>query len=239
MPELKHNFLKGRMNKDLDERLVPNGEYRDALNVEVSTSEESNVGAVQTTRGNIKLSYIPVTENTKCVGEVVDEKNDKLYWLVSEAGTKTEGSNDYILCDLIMEYDKTTEIARPIVVDIFETQVNFTGHDPNSGKYQDGDIISVDSSSWSGDADYTIYPGMEIEMLGPGGVSQFPEGTTVIDVFLDQFQVVLSNPPIAGNTLNNVSSISSTKFTNVNRALNFLNERPDGCLLYTSPSPRD
>ena len=129
MPELKHNFLKGRMNKDLDERLVPNGEYRDALNVEVSTSEESNVGAVQTTRGNIKLSYIPVTENTKCVGEVVDEKNDKLYWLVSEAGTKTEGSNDYILCDLIMEYDKPTEIARPIVVDIFETQVAFTGYD--------------------------------------------------------------------------------------------------------------
>ena len=233
MPELKHNFLKGRMNKDLDERLVPNGEYRDALNVEVSTSEESNVGAVQTTRGNIKLSDIPVTENTKCVGEVVDEKNDKLYWLVSEAGTKTEGSNDYILCDLIMEYDKLTEIARPIVVDIFETQVNFTGYDPNAGKYQDGDIISVDSSSWSGDADYTIYPGMEIEMLGPGGVSQFPEGTTVVDVFLDQFQVVLSNPPIAGNTLNSVSSILSTKFTNVNRALNFLNERPDGSSVIT------
>ena len=31
--ELKHNFIKGRMNKDLDERLVPDGEYRDALNV--------------------------------------------------------------------------------------------------------------------------------------------------------------------------------------------------------------
>ena len=181
MPELKHNFLKGRMNKDLDERLVPNGEYRDALNVEVSTSEESNVGAVQTTRGNIKLSYIPVTENTKCVGEVVDEKNDKLYWLVSEAGTKTEGSNDYILCDLIMEYDKPTEIARPIVVDIFETQVAFTGYDPTSsflaksqGALLEGTIISVNSSSWSGDADYTIYPGMEIEMLDLNGVSQFP-----------------------------------------------------------------
>tara|TARA_R100001443_G_scaffold21207_1_gene33477 strand:- start:6210 stop:12983 length:6774 start_codon:yes stop_codon:yes gene_type:complete len=236
MPELKHNFLKGRMNKDLDERLVPNGEYRDALNVEVSTSEESNVGAVQTTRGNIKLSDIPVTENTKCVGEVVDEKNDKLYWLVSEAGTKTRQSpDDYILCDLIMEYDKTTEVAKPIVVDIFETQVEFKNHNPNpgAGAYQDGDIISVDSASWSGDADYTIYPGMEIEMLGPGGVSQFPEGTTVVDVFLDQYQVVLSNPPIAGNTLSNINSIISLKFKNVNRALNFLNERPDGSSVIT------
>ena len=43
MPEIKHNFIKGRMNKDLDERLVPNGEYRDALNVEVVNSEGSDV----------------------------------------------------------------------------------------------------------------------------------------------------------------------------------------------------
>ena len=47
MPEIKHNFTGGKMNKDLDERLVSNGEYRDALNIEVSTSEGSNVGVVQ------------------------------------------------------------------------------------------------------------------------------------------------------------------------------------------------
>ena len=55
MPELKHNFIKGRMNKDLDERLVPNGEYRDALNVTVDTSEDSDVGAVQNVLGNTLL----------------------------------------------------------------------------------------------------------------------------------------------------------------------------------------
>ena len=47
MPEIKHSFTGGKMNKDLDERLVPNGEYRDAVNVQVSTSEGSNVGSVQ------------------------------------------------------------------------------------------------------------------------------------------------------------------------------------------------
>ena len=41
MLELNHKFHTGRMNKDLDERLVPNGEYRDALNIEVNTSEGS------------------------------------------------------------------------------------------------------------------------------------------------------------------------------------------------------
>ena len=53
MPELKRNFLKGKMNKDLDERLVPNGEYRDALNIEVSSADGSNVGSVENLKGNI------------------------------------------------------------------------------------------------------------------------------------------------------------------------------------------
>ena len=37
MPELNHRFQEGRMNKDLDERLVTNGEYRDALNAQVTS----------------------------------------------------------------------------------------------------------------------------------------------------------------------------------------------------------
>ena len=39
MAEMKRNFLKGKMNKDFDERLVPGGEYRDALNVKLLSSE--------------------------------------------------------------------------------------------------------------------------------------------------------------------------------------------------------
>ena len=52
MPELKRSFQSGRMNKSLDERLVPNGEYRDALNIEIATSEEDDLGSAQTTMGN-------------------------------------------------------------------------------------------------------------------------------------------------------------------------------------------
>ena len=39
MAEVKISFLKSKMNKDLDSRLVPNGEYRDAVNVQVIKSE--------------------------------------------------------------------------------------------------------------------------------------------------------------------------------------------------------
>jgi hypothetical protein len=36
MPDIKNTFLKAKMNKDLDDRLVPNGEYRDAQNLQIS-----------------------------------------------------------------------------------------------------------------------------------------------------------------------------------------------------------
>ena len=80
MPEIKNTFTGGKMNKDLDERLVPNGEYRDAMNIEVSTSDASHVGTIQNLVGN---TLIPsnVDTNNYCVGSIADEKNDSLYWL--------------------------------------------------------------------------------------------------------------------------------------------------------------
>jgi hypothetical protein len=77
MPEFIHNFTKGKMNKDLDERLVPNGEYRDALNLDLANSEGSNVGALQNVKGNSQIPYKSVTNylidwtNPVCIGSVV------------------------------------------------------------------------------------------------------------------------------------------------------------------------
>ena len=85
MPEIKHNFTRGKMNKDLDERLVPNGEYRDAMNIQVSTSEESDVGTVQNILGNsLVRGQDFIGPNGFCIGSIADEKNDKLYWLVAD-----------------------------------------------------------------------------------------------------------------------------------------------------------
>jgi len=55
MPEIKNQFTGGKMNKDVDERLVPKGEYRDAMNIQVSTSEGSDVGTVQNILGNLRV----------------------------------------------------------------------------------------------------------------------------------------------------------------------------------------
>ncbi len=81
MAELKRNFLEGKMNKDADERLVPDGQYRDALNIEISTSENNNKGVVQTLNGNVELSPLITSTATTLsvdaitVGSIVDQSN--------------------------------------------------------------------------------------------------------------------------------------------------------------------
>ena len=107
MPEIKNTFLKGRMNKDLDERLVPKGEYRDAMNIEISTSEGSDVGTVQTILGNTIVDGL-VTEDFNCVGSISNEKTNSLYWFIKSS---IKG------VDAILEYDLKTETSSYVFVD--------------------------------------------------------------------------------------------------------------------------
>jgi len=58
MAEAKNTFLKSKMNKDLDDRLLPSGEYRSANNVAVSKSEGQDVGALENVLGNVKIASI-------------------------------------------------------------------------------------------------------------------------------------------------------------------------------------
>ena len=52
MAQTINTFIKSKLNKDLDARLLPNGEYRDAYNVQVSKSEGPNVGSLENVLGN-------------------------------------------------------------------------------------------------------------------------------------------------------------------------------------------
>ena len=113
MPELKRGFIAGRMNKDLDERLVPTGEYRDALNVEISTSESTNAYAVESSNGNSQITASTVFDgytNPKCIGVGRDTENDKIYWFVSSDNK-----------DAVIEYDVSNNIVSPVVVSVIAT----------------------------------------------------------------------------------------------------------------------
>ena len=145
MPELKNLFIKGKMNKDLDERLVPQGEYRDALNVSVSYSEGSDVGALQNILGNTERVRaradinVPIDPNTPstfttlsfpsgatCIGTVRDTENDKIYWFGTSPTADyiaefnpSDNSVDIILCDTgsILNFSTSNLITGVAVLD--------------------------------------------------------------------------------------------------------------------------
>ena len=63
MAEIKNSFLRSKMNKDLDDRLIPNGEYRDAQNISVGQSEADDIGALENVLGNT-IVYDTAFEDT-------------------------------------------------------------------------------------------------------------------------------------------------------------------------------
>ena len=132
MAELIHTFTSGKMNKDLDERLVPNGEYRDALNLELASSDSSQVGTFQNIKGNLELrnkmynpkteaynqwldaQYITALDNPVCVGAMADENSDNIYWFIASDSVS-----------VIAYYNINTKLTRPLLVDT-EGILNFS-----------------------------------------------------------------------------------------------------------------
>mgnify|MGYP003133288650 CR=1 FL=1 len=172
MPELKKNFTAGRMNKDLDERLIPNGEYRDAMNIQVKTTESEdgagNAGTIQNIPGNKKIAeatsaepYVNITtvpNKTTIISSVADEKNNKAYFFI--AGPNLDSvllipsqiDSERVFIDTIMEVDTGTSTdmpqSYPVVVDrwcVLNTKQGvFGNNDTESGVIQE---LTVDDGS--------------------------------------------------------------------------------------------
>ena len=81
MAEVKNAFLKSKMNKDLDSRLVPSGEYRDAVNVQVIKSEGEDVGALENVQGNTLVANFDSLVGTDLVsvGYFADQNSGRVY----------------------------------------------------------------------------------------------------------------------------------------------------------------
>ena len=85
MVQTKNTFIKSKMNKDLDDRLVPNGEYREALNVEISQSEGADVGTASASLGNLKITDFDLSNDceAKIIGVFTEEKDKNVYVFIT------------------------------------------------------------------------------------------------------------------------------------------------------------
>ena len=169
MADIKRTFLKGKMNKDLDERLLPSDVYRDALNVRVTNSDGSDVGAVENIKGNVIASNILSHKgngpNTaKIVGSIADTTHNKVYYFVhnynelNEQGLGVQG-------DAIIEYDVDTKVSKVVFNDIYKVVGDIT---PSISSNQSplGPFLNVslpDLNMFS-----SIKPGMDIDFLEAG-----------------------------------------------------------------------
>lgn len=113
--ELKNVFFGGRMNKDIDSRMMPNGEYRDALNIKVSSSQGSDAGAVENILSTEQLTTLTLGTTVNTIGAFFDSSAAMIYWFVnSDTG------------DYVVEYDTILDTATIILTDTSAGVLNFS-----------------------------------------------------------------------------------------------------------------
>ena len=155
------------MNKDLDERLVPRGEYREAVNIQVSTSEGSDVGALENILGNETVSSENfVDQGVFCVGSIADEANNALYYFVSspDAGyveyqypnvqtlstitswnnleAVIQASNGFVWRDKILKIQNGN--ITPVFVDSYQVKTTFADNNDGAGL---GPVYQLEATS--------------------------------------------------------------------------------------------
>jgi hypothetical protein len=111
MPNLTRNFTAGKMNKVVDERLVPNGEYIDAMNVRMGSTEMSEIGVVENTKGNLPLTQLRYADGTllstdaRCIGVLEDGSRETIYWFVHDSNFPVGATGKL---DMIVSYNTET-----------------------------------------------------------------------------------------------------------------------------------
>ena len=108
MADITNVFVGGRMDKDLDERLIPEGVYRNALNIDVDTDENSNIGSARNSLGNtIKSDLLNVFNvkdiYAKTIGAVTYDADNLIYWIIT---------GDF---DAVLEYNAITGVTTRVL----------------------------------------------------------------------------------------------------------------------------
>ena len=223
MAEIRRTFSAGRMNKDIDERLLHPGEYRDALNVGVGHSESSDIGSVQNLLGNeyigiggieglitqgqgVGISEFVLT-NTITVGIVKNDMEDKLYWLVAS----DEGS-------FIFEYDSVSSSVSTVLSDR-NGILNFSSNNLITGiNVLDGQLFWTDGA--------TEPKKINIQRFKEGsttGEDNVPVHTTVYGrSFIESDITVIKKNPLSAPTVNVSETLRPNGGTfNVTAMINF------------------
>lgn len=112
MANITRSFIKGKMNKSVDERILPDGEYINAVNVRMGSTENSEIGVIENTKGNVsltKLAYngIDLSSSARTIGAFQDGANETIYWFIHDENFATSPTDKI---DLIVSYNTKSDI---------------------------------------------------------------------------------------------------------------------------------
>lgn len=83
--KIQNTFLQGKLNKDIDERLMPAGQYPDALNIRVANTDSSDLGSVENMLGNKLVSDLGLSPTARCIGAYEDGSRGDIYFFVTSS----------------------------------------------------------------------------------------------------------------------------------------------------------
>jgi hypothetical protein len=131
MAEVKNAFIKSKMNKDLDDRLLPSGEYRNAINAQISKSEGSDVGALENVLGNALVAdFTDSIQNMKSIGYLSDEFTNNVYVFLTDNNSSIYVASGPGSNHLIYKYNVSSGVATKLVEGSF---LNFSTLNPIFG----------------------------------------------------------------------------------------------------------
>lgn len=135
MAFISRNFTQGKMNKEVDERLVPQGQYIDALNIRMGSTEQDEQGVIENALGNTQLTTlqyegVPLSSSARCIGAYEDGANETLYWFVHDSNFPSSPTGKI---DLVVSFNTQSNVLTYHVISINDgggsnTTLNF---DPN------------------------------------------------------------------------------------------------------------
>ena len=135
MAEIKNNFIKAKMNKDLDDRLVPSGEYRNAQNISISRSEGSDVGALENILGNSKVNISDLgINNLDVIGFLADSATDSIYlFLTDYTDTSPSGLSNFAPSSANCIISKYNNVSNTYIKLVQGSFLNFSKNSPITG----------------------------------------------------------------------------------------------------------
>jgi hypothetical protein len=220
MANLTRNFNAGKMNKVVDERLVPDGQYIDALNVRMGSTEEKSIGAIENTKGNLKLTsliYIdgtPLSTDARAIGAFEDGSLETVYWFVHDPSF-TVGATGKL--DLVVSFNILTNILTYHVISIDDgggvnTTLNFNPTYVITGVNKIDDLLF-----WSDDYNPPRFINVKENYPNPSPTNidyYTPPSGTFPEILKERLQVI-KKPPMSSPEL---------QLTNTPGEENFLEE---------------